>query len=386
MGRAGASAGRRTAGRRRRPRAGAARRGDRAGLRRRAARRPRAALRAGGVGARLRAGRLPRPSTPSSRHRRRPAGLADVAVPAEVGDGVVSDDDVELAVRQLVEPWTASSDGQAEVAAVEGDAPAALRALGLTHARTTTLTPADAVAWLAWAGASGGAHGRRRGAAAGRFGALWLVAALADLLDDWPLDLDELGARPASCGGRGGMPTSRSPAGSCSWPSRIPTRDWPGRSAPATRDGRRCSRAPVLTPYPRADVTPGRAARRRGRRARRLVGDRPGDAADAATSGDRDHGAADRRPARDERAPDERTGAHHLGAARHDHRPQPERAAVTEDDDDDSWSVRSIATVAVVSVVLLAIAGFVYGRVRSHRPSTATSSALATTTPEPPPE
>ena len=41
-------------------------------------------------------------------------------------------------------------------------------------------TAAEAVAWLAWAGASGGAHGRRRGAAAGRFGALWLVAALAD--------------------------------------------------------------------------------------------------------------------------------------------------------------------------------------------------------------
>ncbi len=124
-----------------------------------------------------------------------PGGLVEVPVPTEVDDRVVSDDDVELAVRQLVEPWTASSDGRAELATVDGDAPAALRALGLTHARTTTLTPAEAVAWLAWAGASGGAHGRRRGAAAGRFGALWLVAALADLLDDWPVDLDELGAR-----------------------------------------------------------------------------------------------------------------------------------------------------------------------------------------------
>jgi hypothetical protein len=50
------------------------------------------------------------------------------------------------------------------------------------------------MAWMAWAGASGGAHGRRRGAAAGRFGALWLVAALGDALDDWPIPLDELGA------------------------------------------------------------------------------------------------------------------------------------------------------------------------------------------------
>ena len=32
-----------------------------------------------------------------------------------------------------------------------------------------------------------------RGAAAGRFGALWLVAALGDALDDWPLDPAELG-------------------------------------------------------------------------------------------------------------------------------------------------------------------------------------------------
>ena len=43
-------------------------------------------------------------------------------------------------------------------------------------------------------GASGGAHGRRRGAAAGRFGALWLLAALGDALDDWPLPVAELGS------------------------------------------------------------------------------------------------------------------------------------------------------------------------------------------------
>ena len=54
----------------------------------------------------------------------------------------------------------------------------------------------------------------------------------------------------------------------------------PGRSPDAGPD-----RPPrrSWTPYPRADVTPGRAARRGGRRARRLVGDRPGDAADATT-------------------------------------------------------------------------------------------------------
>ncbi|MEX2626226.1 MAG: hypothetical protein WD225_05045, partial [Ilumatobacteraceae bacterium] len=37
-----------------------------------------------------------------------------------------------------------------------------------------------------WAGASGGGHGRRRGAAAGRDGAWWVLGALGDLHDDWP--------------------------------------------------------------------------------------------------------------------------------------------------------------------------------------------------------
>ena len=54
------------------------------------------------------------------------------------------------------------------------------------------LTHAEALKWMAWAGASGGAHGRRRGAAAGRYGVWWAVAMLCDL--DWPPDPDEMGA------------------------------------------------------------------------------------------------------------------------------------------------------------------------------------------------
>ncbi len=107
-------------------------------------------------------------------------------MPANVDGALVDDELVELAVRQLVEPWTASSDGRADLVTVEGDMATAVRALGITAARAVELAPVDALTWLAWAGASGGAHGRRRGAAAGRFGALWLVAALGDILDDWP--------------------------------------------------------------------------------------------------------------------------------------------------------------------------------------------------------
>jgi hypothetical protein len=47
--------------------------------------------------------------------------------------------------------------------------------------------------WLAWAGASGGAHGRRRGGAMGRYSTWWLLAAFADLTDEWPVAPARLG-------------------------------------------------------------------------------------------------------------------------------------------------------------------------------------------------
>jgi len=104
------------------------------------------------------------------------------------------DDDVDLAVRQLVEPWVVSSNGQLDVACVDGGIGAAIGALGVRRARVARLDAADALAWTAWAGASGGAHGRRRGAASGRFGAWWLLATMGDLVEDWPVHPDELGA------------------------------------------------------------------------------------------------------------------------------------------------------------------------------------------------
>jgi hypothetical protein len=106
---------------------------------------------------------------------------------------IIDDPDVTLAVRQLVEPWTTSSNGRAEIVAVEGNAPSAVAALGVTDGRLARIDPELAMAWLAWAGAGGGAHGRRRGAAIGRFGAWWTVAAFADLTDAWPVDPVEIG-------------------------------------------------------------------------------------------------------------------------------------------------------------------------------------------------
>jgi hypothetical protein len=126
-----------------------------------------------------------------------PDAWADIEPGIEPGiassDLRLDDDAVDLAVRQLVEPWVSGSNGLAEVVCVEGDAVAAIGVMGLRRARITPLDPATALAWVGWAGASGGAHGRRRGAAAGRFGAWWLLATLGDLLDEWPVDPEELG-------------------------------------------------------------------------------------------------------------------------------------------------------------------------------------------------
>lgn len=113
----------------------------------------------------------------------------DVALAARVDDTSVT-----LAVRQLFDTWTAASNGRVEVVCVEGTAAQAIAALGVPSPALAAISPGDALAWLAWAGASGGAHGRRRGAATGRFGAWWLLASLGDLLDEWPVQPGELHA------------------------------------------------------------------------------------------------------------------------------------------------------------------------------------------------
>jgi resuscitation-promoting factor RpfA len=109
------------------------------------------------------------------------------------GAELIEDPDVAIAVRRLVEQWTTSSNGRAEIVGVEGTADAAVTALGANSGRLAPIEPSQAMAWLAWAGASGGAHGRRRGAAIGRFGAWWTVVALAALGDVWPVGPADIG-------------------------------------------------------------------------------------------------------------------------------------------------------------------------------------------------
>ncbi|MEY2398125.1 MAG: hypothetical protein QOJ00_1299 [Actinomycetota bacterium] len=96
------------------------------------------------------------------------------------------------ALLDIAAHWSNESNGRTDASGVTGGVEGALRSLGLTTARVAEVSPAEAFAHMAWAGASGGAHGHRRGAATGRFAAWWAAAALADLTHDWPLSADEL--------------------------------------------------------------------------------------------------------------------------------------------------------------------------------------------------
>jgi hypothetical protein len=110
----------------------------------------------------------------------------------------VERDDASRALVELVRSWTTGSDGRADAVSVRGDALDAIAAFGPGAVRIASIEPAHAMALMAWAGASGGAHGRRSGAAPGRFGAWWAAGALTDLLDDWPPDPARLGGELAT--------------------------------------------------------------------------------------------------------------------------------------------------------------------------------------------
>jgi hypothetical protein len=130
---------------------------------------------------------LPAPATPSLEPAKAPAAASDVAR-----------DTATNALLDAVRAWTEGSEGRAEAVRVRGDALDAIGALERDRIRIAELTPSEALRALAWAGASGGAHARRPGAAAGRFAAWWASAALTGLLEEWPVDADVLGDRLAS--------------------------------------------------------------------------------------------------------------------------------------------------------------------------------------------
>ena len=91
--------------------------------------------------------RFPPPSLPPRRR-----GAAGRGAP-------IDDVGAVNALIELCRTWTSESNGRAEAVAVEGDATAAVAALGPSRVRMAELDQATALAWMAWVGASGGAHG-----------------------------------------------------------------------------------------------------------------------------------------------------------------------------------------------------------------------------------
>lgn len=105
-----------------------------------------------------------------------------------------STDAVCEALLDLVTPWVDESNGRAEAIRVDGGGAEAIRALGPHRAQLAPLRLQDALALMTWTGASGGAHGRRRGTPVGRAATWWALGLLLGLDESWPVDAGELGA------------------------------------------------------------------------------------------------------------------------------------------------------------------------------------------------
>lgn len=103
----------------------------------------------------------------------------------------IEDQEAIDALSGLVKPWYEQSSGRVDIAIVDGGFDAALGALGVPRASASEMPATDALAWLGWAAASGAAHGRRRGAAAGRFEVWWALSVVSEL--DFPPDPDVFG-------------------------------------------------------------------------------------------------------------------------------------------------------------------------------------------------
>ena len=125
-----------------------------------------------------------------------PPTFSAPAIPAaNLHAEIVRDPEVVEALVDLAQAWVRGSNGRAQAVAIEGDAMHAIAALGARNVRISPISGAEALAWMAWTAASGGANGRRRGMAAGRHASWWALAALAGLADpgDAPATPAELG-------------------------------------------------------------------------------------------------------------------------------------------------------------------------------------------------
>jgi hypothetical protein len=124
-----------------------------------------------------------------------PSPVADVSMVAATGAAanVVTDPETIRALTDIARVWCAESNGRVEAVAVEGSASDAVATLGCRSHRIGRVSPQSALAVMAWAGGNGGAHGRRRGMAAGRLCAWWALTNLAGLGEEFDVQPEELG-------------------------------------------------------------------------------------------------------------------------------------------------------------------------------------------------
>ncbi|NND84016.1 MAG: hypothetical protein HKN46_02595 [Acidimicrobiia bacterium] len=121
--------------------------------------------------------------------------MGEVAVSFE-GEPIPGDEGAE-GLFELGLEWLSRSNGRVEVACINGTAEEAIASLGPQRVLLADITLTDAVEWMTWLGASGGAYGSRRGGAAGRSLTWWALAALTGLDEDWPVTPDDLGEAAA---------------------------------------------------------------------------------------------------------------------------------------------------------------------------------------------
>lgn len=117
------------------------------------------------------------------------AVVASTRATRALHDPLVSD-----ALAALARSWVDTSNGKRRVVAVHGGYAEAFSALGVDETAVDVIDLGTALAQMAWAAGSGGAHGRRPGAAAGRAAALYALAVVCGSEDDWPGVIPELGA------------------------------------------------------------------------------------------------------------------------------------------------------------------------------------------------
>jgi hypothetical protein len=106
---------------------------------------------------------------------------APMVTRAPVRSDPLDEPELTATLLELAHQWTTESNGAAVARVVEGTAESAISCITPDVFRIGPLEVPEALQLMAWAAASGGAHGRRRGAAFGRSLAWHVAAELCDL-------------------------------------------------------------------------------------------------------------------------------------------------------------------------------------------------------------